>query len=94
MGNENMQLNEIEEVEDIEEAEEAAERSNAGALAAGIAGGFLAFAMIGGAKKLKGFIGRKITERRQARENQADEAKDDIEIVEEQTGSEKETPSK
>lgn len=50
-----MRANEIEEIEAIE-VEEASESSNSGALFAGIVGGFLAYAMIGGARKLKAFI--------------------------------------
>jgi len=91
MENENVQLNEFDETEGIDEVEEADERSNAGALAAGIVGGVLAFAMIGGAKKLKTFIGRKLTERRQAQEAEIVDAEVVVEDAEEQTGSEEET---
>jgi len=89
MENEDLRLNEVEEDEDIDEA---AERSNAGALAAGIVGGVLAFAMIGGAKKLKTFIGGKITERRQAHEAKIVDAEVVVDDAAEQTGSKEETP--
>lgn len=47
---------ENEEIEEIAEVEEASDSGNAGALVAGIVGGFLAYAAIGGAKKLRAFV--------------------------------------
>lgn len=49
------------------EVDEAVDSGNAGALVAGIVGGFLAYAVIGGAKKLWGFAGAKLAERKAAR---------------------------
>ena len=56
MENANVKVPEFEEIETTTEVEEASESSNTGSLLAGIVGGFLAYAMIGGAKKLKTFI--------------------------------------
>jgi len=70
MENENLELNGMEEVEDNNEVEEATKHSNAGALVAGIAGGFLAYAIIGSGKKLKAFINKKRAERKQAPEDE------------------------
>ena len=60
-------VNDIEEIETTTEVEENVESSNSGALVAGIVGGFVAYAMIGGAKKLWGFIAPKLAERKQAK---------------------------
>ena len=46
----NAKVMENEELEDITEVEEAEESGSAGALVAGVVGGFLAYAMIGGAQ--------------------------------------------
>ena len=46
----NAKVMENEELEDITEAEEAEESGSAGALVAGVVGGFLAYAMIGGSE--------------------------------------------
>lgn len=70
-----MRANEIEEIEAIE-VEEASESSNSGSLIAGIVGGFLAYAMIGGAKKLKAFIDKKRAEKN------TDAADEEVVIVE------------
>lgn len=51
----NAKVIENEEIEEVTEVEEASDSGNAGALVAGIVGGFLAYAVIGGAKKLRGF---------------------------------------
>lgn len=52
---------EVEELEPENEVEEVSENSSAGALFAGIVGGFIAYAAICGAKKLKAFIDEKRT---------------------------------
>lgn len=48
----NVRANEVEEIETGTEIEEVEGSSNAGALLMGIVGGFIAYAIIGGAKKL------------------------------------------
>lgn len=48
----NVRANEVEEIEIDTEIEEVEGSSNAGALLMGIVGGFIAYAIIGGAKKL------------------------------------------
>ncbi len=62
-----VRTNEIEEYEQPEpEVEEAPEESSgSGAFVAGIVGGFLAYAMIGGVKKLVTFVQTKWAERKQ-----------------------------
>lgn len=72
-------VNDIEEVETTTEVEESMESSSSGALVAGIIGGFLAYAMIGGVKKLWGFAAPKLAERRRAKLGKTVEA----EIIEE-----------
>lgn len=49
----NVRANEVEEIETTTEVEETSDSSNAGALLAGIVGGFIAYAFIEGAKKLR-----------------------------------------
>ena len=49
---EDKRMNEIEEIE-ATEVDETQDSSNAGALLAGVIGGFIAYAVIGGAKKLR-----------------------------------------
>ena len=63
---EDKKMNEIEEIE-ATEVDETQDSSNAGALLAGVIGGFIAYAVIGGAKKLWGFAGAKLAERKAAR---------------------------
>lgn len=62
-----VKTNEIEEYEQPEiEVEEAPEESSgSGAIVAGIVGGFLAYAVIGGVKKLAAFTQTKWAERKQ-----------------------------
>lgn len=61
-----VKVNEIEEyVQPGVEVEEAPEESSGGAFVAGIVGGFLAYAVIGGAKKLAAFAQTKLAERKQ-----------------------------
>ena len=59
----NARVMENEELDEVTEVDEAVESGNAGALVAGVVGGFLAYAMIGGVKKLWGFVGTKLAER-------------------------------
>ena len=68
---EDKRMNEIEEIE-ATEVDEPQDSSNAGALLAGVIGGFIAYAVIGGAKKLWGFAGAKLAERKAARKAGAD----------------------
>lgn len=62
----NTRVMENEELDEVTEVDEAVESGNAGALVAGVVGGFLAYAMIGGVKKLWGFVGTKLAERKAA----------------------------
>ena len=75
-----VRVNEIEEFEPETEVDEAVESSNGGAFVAGIVGGFLAYAMIGGAKKAIAFVQTKLAERKQ-------KAAEVVETEEEQGGS-------
>ena len=72
----NARVMENEVMDEAVEVDEAVDSGNAGALVAGIVGifrspfcpgGFLAYAVIGGAKKLWGFAGAKLAERKAAR---------------------------
>lgn len=72
MENMNANVMENEDLEVVTEVDEAAESGNAGALVAGVVGGFLAYAMIGGAKKLWGFVGTKLAERKAAGHNKTE----------------------
>ena len=56
---EDKRMNEIEEIE-ATEVDETQDSSNAGALLAGVIGGFIAYAVIGGAKKLRVIIEEKV----------------------------------
>lgn len=62
----NVKASEIEELELITEVEETSDSSNAGSLIAGIVGGFIAYAIIGGAKKLRVIAEKKWAARKQA----------------------------
>lgn len=66
MENMNAKVMENEDIEEITEVEEATEGGNAGALVAGVVGGFLAYAMIGGVKKLWGLVGTRLAGRKAA----------------------------
>ncbi len=57
-------VNEIEEYEPETEVIEDSESSSGGAFVAGIVGGFLAYAVIGGAKKLSVYVRTKWAERK------------------------------
>lgn len=87
-----VRVNEIEELEPETEVDEAVESSNGGAFVAGIVGGFLAYAMIGGAKKAIAFVQTKLAERKQkAAEPTVIEA-EIVEPEEKQGGSDEGTP--
>lgn len=68
----NAKVMENEELEAITEAEEAEESGSAGALVAGVVGGFLVYAMIGGVRRLWGFVGAKLAERKAAEKAKAE----------------------
>jgi len=72
-------VNEIEEFEPETEIDEAVESSSGGAFVAGIVGGFLAYAIIGGAKKLAVFAQTKWAARKQ---KEAEKIKAKAETVE------------
>lgn len=59
-----VKMNEIEEIRPVDEINEVSEDSNAGAFVAGIVGGFLAYAVVSGGKKLAAFIGSKLEARK------------------------------
>lgn len=89
-------INEIEEYEnpEIEAEESLEENSGSGAIVAGIVGGFLAYAVIGGAKKLAAFAQTKWAERKQKEEAKKTVVVEDyVEIPEgQQEDSEEEAP--
>lgn len=85
-----VRMNEIEEREPETEVDEAIE-SSSGSLVAGVIGGFLAYAVIGGVKKLATFAWTKWTERKQEAKKTA--AKDEaVEAEGTQDESGKEAP--
>lgn len=67
----NAKVMENEELDEVTEVEEAVDGGNAGALVAGIVGGFLAYAVIGGVRKLWDFAGAKLAERKAAEKAKA-----------------------
>mgnify|MGYP001105752406 CR=1 FL=1 len=74
---EDKRMNEIEEIE-ATEVDETQDSSNAGALLAGVIGGFIAYAVIGGAKKLRAIDrARVIIEEKVAAKKLAEAAKTD-----------------
>lgn len=85
-----VKVNEIEAYEQPEiEVEEAPEESSgSGAFVAGIVGGFLAYAVIGGVKKLAAFAQTKWAERKQKKDAEIVIDADCIEILDEQEDSE------
>lgn len=87
-----VRVNEIEEIEPETEIDEAAESSNSGAFVAGIIGGFLAYAMIGGAKKAIAFVQTKLAERKQKSAEPTVIEAEIVEPEEEQGGSDEGTP--
>lgn len=66
MEEKNMNATENEDFEEVTETEEAAGSGNAGALVVGIVGGFLAYAVIDGGKKLLRFINERRREKKAA----------------------------
>lgn len=64
---EDKRMNEVEEIETMTEVEEVENSSNAGALLAGVIGGFIAYAAIGGAKKLRVIAEEKIAAKKLAK---------------------------
>lgn len=75
---EDKRMNEIEEIE-ATEVDETQDSSNAGALLAGVIGGFIAYAVIGGAKKLRVIIEEKIAAKKLAEAAKTDKAEIDSE---------------
>lgn len=69
---EDKRMNEVEEIETVTEVEEAEGGSNAGAILAGVIGGFIAYAVIGGAKKLRVIVEEKIAAKKLADANKND----------------------
>lgn len=63
---EDKRMNEIEEVDETQDS------SNAGALLAGVIGGFIAYAVIGGAKKLRVIIEEKVALKKLAKAAKAE----------------------
>ncbi len=82
MEDENVKMDEIEEIETDTEVEETCDGSNAGALFAGVVGGFIAYVVISGAAKLRTII----EERRAAKKRaEADTKVVDVEFEEADT---------
>ena len=73
---EDKRMNEIEEIE-ATEVDETQDSSNAGALLAGVIGGFIAYAVIGGAKKLRVIIEEKVAAKKLAEAAKTDKAEID-----------------
>ena len=88
-----VRANEIEEYEqpevEIEEAPE--ESSGSGAFVAGIVGGFLAYAAIGGVKKLAAFAQTKWAERKQKEQTKTMVDAEYTEVPDEREDSEEDT---
>lgn len=85
-------MTEVEEIETVDEDDEVTENSNGGAFVAGIVGGFLAYALVSGAKKLAAFICTKL----EARRNNVPNDVVEVEVIDtdEQAGSDEENPNK
>ena len=75
----NARVMENEVMDETVEVDEAVDSGNAGALVAGIVGGFLAYAVIGGAKKLWGFAGAQLEAARKAGTDAVDVEYTDVE---------------
>lgn len=90
-----VRTSEIEEINTEVEVTKASEDSNAGAFVAGIVGGFLAYAFIGGAKKLAAFVGAKLEARKNKETPQDNVIEAEIVEVdgEKQADSDEETPT-
>lgn len=93
MENNTARMNEIEEIENVTEVVETSEDSNAGALVAGIVGGFLAYAIVSGAKKLAAFVGTKLEARKHKEDNHDVIDADYTEVESEQADSSEEDQS-
>lgn len=92
MENMNAKVIENEEIEEVTEVEEASDSGNAGALVAGIVGGFLAYAVIGGTKKLRGFVETKWAAHKAAERTKADVVDAEFTEVEDSAEDSKENP--
>lgn len=91
----NARVMENEELDEIAtEVDDVSESGNAGALVAGIAGGFLAYAMIGGAKKLWRIIGTKVAEYKAAQKDQIEAVDAEYTEVNDAEDSDKESSEK
>ena len=77
----NARVMENEVMDETVEVDEAVDSGNAGALVAGIVGGFLAYAVIGGAKKLRVIIEEKVAAKKLA--EAAKPAKADLDSADE-----------
>lgn len=87
-----VRTSEIEEYEQPEvEIEEAPEESSGGAFVAGIVGGFLAYAAIGGVKRLAAFAQAKWAERKRKENSKTVIDADYVEVSDEQKDSEEGT---
>ena len=73
----NTRVMENEVMDESVEVDEAVDSGNAGALVAGIVGGFLAYAVIGGAKKLRVIIEEKVAAKKLAEAAKTDKAEID-----------------
>lgn len=73
---EDKRMNEIEEIE-ATEVDETQDSSNAGVLLAGVIGGFIAYAVIGGAKKLRVIIEEKVAAKKLAEAAKTDKTEID-----------------
>lgn len=82
-----VRVNEIEEIEPETEVDEAVESSNGGAFVAGIVGGLLAYAVIGGVKKAAAFVQAKLAERKQKADEPIEVEAEVVEPAAEQDGS-------
>ena len=82
---ENMKtFEEVEDIDTVDEAEEeVSEGSTAGAFVAGMVGGFVAYAVVSGAKRLIAFAGAKWKARKRKK---TDAPAIDVDIVESETG--------
>ncbi len=89
---EDMNVIENEETEEVIEADAASDSGNSGALVAGIVGGFIACAIIGGAKKLLTFIEKKWAMKKAAESEDGTVADAEFTVIEEEeTDSSEET---
>lgn len=89
-----VKVNEIEEYEqpEIEVEEDLEESSGSGAFVAGIVGGFLAYAVIGGVKKLVAVAQARWAKRKQKEETETVIDAEYTTVPNEQDGSEEEAP--